>query len=84
VYVKTEITFSEPICGCQRQNIRWGIFIEDLEPGLRVYCVDCQTEIKIPHGQFRASVTFEKPYPGSSAVKPPAKVLSIVPSGEAK
>lgn len=56
-----DIKLAGPICDCDEMSISWYIISG---PGLGIKCNTCQTELRIPHGKFRAGFVLEKSYPG--------------------
>ena len=65
-----EIYLTEPICSCDKQNLKWRIK-RDADGGLFLYisCHACKSELVIPHEKFVAVFKFDKSYPGGVAKK---------------
>lgn len=64
MFKRITINLSGPICSCERQNISWGIWLDDKnQAGLTLTCKDCNTQLKIPNSKFVAGITSDVPYP---------------------
>jgi hypothetical protein len=69
------ITFSEPICLCKAQAVKWNIEPDKDDFELHIWCTVCGVEVIIPSAQLRASIVFERPY--ESILEENAEVIRI-------
>jgi len=76
------IHLTEPICGCDEENLSWFICYTEQGHGLGLECKTCKTQLRVGHSHFVAGFAFDKKYPGRQAPKPKQTnivKLSVVP-----
>lgn len=74
MFKRISIELDGPICNCDEQQIAWcPVEVRD-EKGivtaheLHLTCKECKTKLIVPNGKFKASFSFDKPYPGKKEV----------------
>lgn len=77
MFKRISIYLTDPICPCEEQKLSWTVKQTEAGPSLSVWCNSCGTSVLVPNAEFKASFTFDRPYPGKP--KPKVPVVTHVP-----